>query len=193
MKPWKTTQRALYLRAKSSTWRMSFSLTLVTPLSALANVYTRQFNSFAFENFLIAEMAAAYAPFPRIASFVSSEPSMLTEIFTSFLTMFSKIFWSSSLPSVIMLAFKPSVLACSITSKRSFLRNGCPPVIPKKLAPNSLACSTIFLASSVLTSSGAAGFPAEVQCTQLLSQAKVHRHGMMKSGPLFFTVVSPFC
>ena len=59
-------------------------------------------------------------------------------------------------------------------------------MMPKKLAPKSAAWSTIFFASLVPISSGAAGFPAEVQWTQALSQAKVHRQGMMSTGPLSF-------
>ena len=61
----------------------------------------------------------------------------------------------------------PIFFAYPTTSKRSFLSKASPPVILKKLAPNSYALSTILFASSVLTSSEAAGFPADVQCTQL--------------------------
>jgi len=42
------------------------------------------------------------------------------------------------------------------------------------------------MAPAVSTSSATAGFPAEVQCTQLLSHAKVHRQGTMNKGPLLF-------
>jgi hypothetical protein len=42
------------------------------------------------------------------------------------------------------------------------------------------------MASAVSTSSGKGVFPAEAQCTQLLSQAKVHRQGKMYRGPLLF-------
>jgi len=58
--------------------------------------------------------------------------------------------------------------------------------MPKKVAPKSATWSTIFLASSVPTSSAAAFLPAEVQCTQLLSHSKVHRQGTINTGPLPF-------
>jgi hypothetical protein len=43
------------------------------------------------------------------------------------------------------------------------------------------------MAPEVSTSSGKGCFRAEAQCTQLLSQAKVHRQGKMYKGPLLFT------
>jgi len=42
------------------------------------------------------------------------------------------------------------------------------------------------MAPLMLTSSGNADLFAETQWAQLLSQAKVHRHGTMNRGPLFF-------
>jgi len=44
------------------------------------------------------------------------------------------------------------------------------------------------MALEVSTSSGKGGLPAEAQCTQLLSHAKVHRQGKMYKGPLRFNV-----
>jgi hypothetical protein len=64
-------------------------------------------------------------------------------------------------------------------------------VIPKKLAPKSQTSLTIFMASAVSTSSFAAGLPAEVQCTQLLSHSKVQRQGTMNNGPLLSNFISP--
>src|SRR4030042_1541848 len=42
------------------------------------------------------------------------------------------------------------------------------------------------MASAVFTSCGKAGFNADAQCTQLLSQAKVHRQGIIYKGPFSF-------
>jgi hypothetical protein len=44
-------------------------------------------------------------------------------------------------------------------------------------------------APEVSTSSGKDGFPAEAQCTQLLSQANVHRQGTIYKGPFSFSFI----
>jgi hypothetical protein len=45
------------------------------------------------------------------------------------------------------------------------------------------------MAPEVSTSSGKGDFPAEAQCTQLLSQAKVHRQGKMYKGPFLIMLI----
>jgi hypothetical protein len=47
------------------------------------------------------------------------------------------------------------------------------------------------MALEVSTSSGKGDLPAEAQCTQLLSHAKVHRQGKMYKGPLLFNESNP--
>ena len=121
-----------------------------------------------------------------MASLVFSEPSILTESLTWYLIMFSMASFYIMRPSVIMLAFKPRSFAWAMTWKRSFRRNGCPPVTPKKVAPKSEIWSTIFNAAVVSSSCKSADLPADVQCTQLLSHWKVHRQGTINKGPFSF-------
>jgi hypothetical protein len=47
------------------------------------------------------------------------------------------------------------------------------------------------MAPAVSASSGNGGLPAEAQCAQLLSHAKVHRQGKMYKGPLRFNKSNP--